>query len=252
MAQTTVEQFAGELKLPTSLLLEQLNSAGVKKSNADDQLSEDDKTALLEHLRKEHGTLAPKNKITLTRKSSTEIKKTDNTGKARTIQVEVRKKRVIEQREEIDLSLETNSVIEVLEPEVSDDIEVIAEVIEIPEVIETPVVIEEQESVIEVILEPVVIEVPVVEAPAKTISRKDLLGAEEIALREHEAKRHATLAAMQAEDKRRKEEIAQRRLDEESRKLAETEAAKAKAAKLSPSPVISPVASPEATEAPAQ
>ena len=242
MAQTTVEQFAGELKLPTSLLLEQLNSAGVKKSNADDQLSEDDKTALLEHLRKEHGTLAPKNKITLTRKSSTEIKKTDNTGKARTIQVEVRKKRVIEQREEIDLSLETNSVIEVLEPEVSDDIEVIAEVIEIPEVIETPVVIEEQESVIEVILEPVVIEVPVVEAPAKTISRKDLLGAEEIALREHEAKRHATLAAMQAEDKRRKEEIAQRRLDEESRKLAETEAAKAKAAKLSEGTLHKPVA----------
>jgi len=75
MAQTTVEQFAGELRLPTALLLEQLKSAGVHKSNADDQLSENDKTALLDHLRKEHGTLAPKNKITLTRKSSTEIKK---------------------------------------------------------------------------------------------------------------------------------------------------------------------------------
>ena len=97
MAQTTVEQFAGELKLPTALLLEQLKSAGVNKSVAEDQLSEADKTALLDHLRKEHGTLAPKNKITLTRKSSSEIKKTDNTGKARTIQVEVRKKRVIEQ-----------------------------------------------------------------------------------------------------------------------------------------------------------
>ena len=103
MAQTTVEQFAGELKLPTALLLEQLKSAGVHKSNIDDELSEGDKTALLDHLRKEHGTLAPKSKITLTRKSSSEIKKTDNTGKARTIQVEVRKKRVIEQREEIDL-----------------------------------------------------------------------------------------------------------------------------------------------------
>ena len=98
MAQTTVEQFAGELKLPTALLLEQLKSAGVHKSNAEDKLSETDKTALLDHLRKEHGTLAPKSQITLTRKSSTEIKKTDNTGKARTIQVEVRKKRVIDQR----------------------------------------------------------------------------------------------------------------------------------------------------------
>ena len=103
MAQTTVEQFAGELKLPTALLLEQLKSAGVHKSNAEDKLSETDKTALLDHLRKEHGTLAPKSQITLTRKSSTEIKKTDNTGKARTIQVEVRKKRVIEQRESADV-----------------------------------------------------------------------------------------------------------------------------------------------------
>jgi len=100
MAQTTVEQFAGELKLPTALLLEQLKSAGVHKTSAEDELSEHDKAALLDHLRKEHGTLAPKNKITLTRKSSTEIKKTDNSGKARTIQVEVRKKRVIEQRED--------------------------------------------------------------------------------------------------------------------------------------------------------
>ena len=45
MAQTTVEQFAGELKLPTALLLEQLKSAGVHKSNIDDELSEGDKTA---------------------------------------------------------------------------------------------------------------------------------------------------------------------------------------------------------------
>lgn len=75
MAQTTVQQFAGELKLPTALLLDQLKSAGVNKSAAEDHLSEDDKTALLDHLRKEHGTLAPKNKITLTRKSNTEIKK---------------------------------------------------------------------------------------------------------------------------------------------------------------------------------
>ena len=56
MAQTTVEQFASELKLPTALLLEQLKSAGVNKSVADDQLSEADKAALLDHLRKEHGT----------------------------------------------------------------------------------------------------------------------------------------------------------------------------------------------------
>ena len=120
MAQITVEQFAGELKLPTALLLEQLKSAGVNKSNANDLMSETDKAALLEHLRKEHGTLAPKNKITLTRKSSTEIKKTDNTGKARTIQVEVRKKRVIEQRDELIAPIELTPEVPVSEPVVEE------------------------------------------------------------------------------------------------------------------------------------
>jgi translation initiation factor IF-2 len=61
-------------------------------------LSEQDKTKLLDYLRKSHGDAAPKAKITLTRKQTTEIKKSDSTGKARTIQVEVRKKRVFVKR----------------------------------------------------------------------------------------------------------------------------------------------------------
>lgn len=245
MAQTTVEQFAGELRLPTALLLEQLNSAGVSKSAADDFLSEDDKTALLDHLRKEHGTLAPKNKITLTRKSSTEIKKTDNTGKARTIQVEVRKKRVIEQRDESDLTSHIEEPIaEVQVPEVEAEVVAPVEVVEEPVVEEAPVIVEEV-LVIEVVPEPVVEKPAVIAEPvavAKTISRKDLLGADEIALRENEARRHSALAAMQAEDKRKKEEMAQRRLDEEVRKLTEAEAAKVKAAKLSEGTLHKPVA----------
>ena len=251
MAQTTVEQFAGELKLPTALLLEQLKSAGVHKSNADDQLSEDDKTALLDHLRKEHGTLAPKNKITLTRKSSTEIKKTDNTGKARTIQVEVRKKRVIEQHEEFDVAPVVEPLAEAPEPEVIAEVVAPVEVIETPIVEETPEVVEvaPTEQVVEP--EPVVAESPaVVEPPSRTLSRKDILGADEIALREQEAKRHAALAAMQAEDKRKKEEMAQRRLDEEARKLAEAEAAKEKAAKLSEGTLHKPAAKEASSERP--
>ncbi len=249
MAQTTVEQFAGELKLPTALLLEQLNSAGVKKSAAEDYLSEDDKTALLDHLRKEHGTLAPKNKITLTRKSSTEIKKTDNTGKARTIQVEVRKKRVIEQHDESELAAPTEELVaEEPAPEAAVEEIVPVEVVEVPVVEEVvaPVVevIVEEVIVAEVAPEPApVIEKPVVAEPViKTISRKDLLGADEIALRENEARRHSALAAIQAEDKRKKAEMAQRRLDEEARKLAEAEAAKVKAAKLSEGTLHKPVA----------
>src|SRR5512147_112419 len=101
MASTTVAQFATELKVPPQLLLEQLRAAGVVKKAEEDALSDEDKARLLESLRKAHGAEAPeKKKITLTRKQTTEIKQADASGKARTIQVEVRKKRVFVKRDE--------------------------------------------------------------------------------------------------------------------------------------------------------
>src|SRR5260221_4173316 len=93
MAKSNVTQFAEELKLPVTLLLEQLQAAGVKKKAGEDAITEQDKTRLLDYLREMHGNKEEKKKITLTRKQTTEIKKADATGKARTIQVEVRKKR---------------------------------------------------------------------------------------------------------------------------------------------------------------
>ncbi len=99
MAQTSVTQFAGELKVQPSVLLEQLKAAGVHKQQAEDTLSEQDKTRLLEYLRKVHGATEAKSKITLTRKQTSEIKKSDSTGKSRTIQVEVKKKRVFVKRD---------------------------------------------------------------------------------------------------------------------------------------------------------
>src|SRR5690606_21418316 len=100
MAQMSVAQFASELKMPATALLEQLQKAGVSKSAADDSLTETDKARLLEYLRKSHGGEAEtKSKITLTRKQTSEIKAADSTGKARTIQVEVRKKRVLVRRD---------------------------------------------------------------------------------------------------------------------------------------------------------
>src|SRR4051795_1633051 len=99
MAQTSVAQFASELKVPPSVLLEQLRAAGVEKKQPNDSLSEQDKSRLLEYLRKTHGSAESKNKITLTRKQTSEIRKTDATGKYRTVQVEVRKKRVFVKRD---------------------------------------------------------------------------------------------------------------------------------------------------------
>jgi len=100
MAQINVTQFAKELGLPPALLIEQLQAAGVKKAlDADTSLTERDKTQLLDYLRQAHGAAQAKQKITLTRRQTTEIKKADSTGKSRTIQVEVRKKRVLVKRE---------------------------------------------------------------------------------------------------------------------------------------------------------
>ncbi len=101
MAVTTVAQFAAELNRPAGTLLEQLHSAGVAKKSLDDALTDTDKERLLDYLRNAHGTAgAERKKITLTRKSTSEIKQADASGKARTIQVEVRKKRVFVKREE--------------------------------------------------------------------------------------------------------------------------------------------------------
>ena len=99
MAQTKVEQFANELGLLPAALLEQLKAAGVSKQLAKDSLTEEDKAQLLDYLRKAHGTKGEKSKITLTRRQTSEIRKSDSTGKAHTIQVEVRKKRVFVKRE---------------------------------------------------------------------------------------------------------------------------------------------------------
>jgi translation initiation factor IF-2 len=93
MGKMNVAQFAGELGLPVELLLEQLQAAGVAKKLEGDSVSEQDKSQLLEHLRSTHGS--GKNKITLVRSEKTAIKKADGTGKSRTIQVEVRKKRTL-------------------------------------------------------------------------------------------------------------------------------------------------------------
>jgi translation initiation factor IF-2 len=103
MTSTTVAEFASELKKPTDTLLEQLKAAGVAKSSASDVLTEGDKQKLLSHLQASHGTASPeRKKITLVKKSTTEIKQADATGKARTIQVEVRKKRTFVKRDEDD------------------------------------------------------------------------------------------------------------------------------------------------------
>lgn len=113
MSSNTVAEFASELKKSPDTLLEQLHSAGVEKSAATDALTENDKQKLLSYLQASHGTVAgERKKITLVKKSTSEIKQADATGKARTIQVEVRKKRTFIKRDD---EVETTSI-EPIEP----------------------------------------------------------------------------------------------------------------------------------------
>ena len=115
MSSTTVAEFANELKKSPDQLLEQLKSAGVAKTAPTDPLSDADKQKLLGYLQASHGTAsADRKKITLVKKSTSEIKQADSTGKARTIQVEVRKKRTFIKRDE---GADT-TVVETPEPEV--------------------------------------------------------------------------------------------------------------------------------------
>jgi len=111
MASNNVAQFATELKMPADLLLKQLKDAGVEKSSVEDTLSKEDKDKLLGHLRKVHGAAADgeKKKITLTRKETTEIKQADSSGKSRTIQVEVRKKRTFVKRDDAPVAQESET-----------------------------------------------------------------------------------------------------------------------------------------------
>ena len=103
MADVTVAQFAEVLKVPVDRLLLQLDQAGIKVSSAQDMISEDAKHELLTHLRRSHGNeetadAAPR-KITLRRKSQSELKLASPQGRARTVNVEVRSKRTYVKRE---------------------------------------------------------------------------------------------------------------------------------------------------------
>ncbi len=107
MPSNTVAQFAVELKMPANVLLEQLRSAGVELKSVDDDVTDTDKTRLLDSLRRAHGGSEGK-KITLTRRQTSEIRQADGSGRSRTIQVEVRKKRVFVKRDPSELAADPN------------------------------------------------------------------------------------------------------------------------------------------------
>jgi translation initiation factor IF-2 len=268
-----VEQFAQELKLPPQLLLEQLKAAGVSKNDVVDPVTEADKAHLLDYLRKMHGGgETGKTKITITRKQTGEIRKTDSTGKSRTIQVEVRKSRTYVKRDAAALAAEGQPPVAEPAPEVqaAPPVEELAPPVveaeakvEAPAPAPEPAVVEavevkpakakaakaKAEPVVAeaVAIEPVVAEAPpapveaaaepaaeAVPAAKKTtrIKKASILNEAEVKAREEEARRHSALQERQAADSKARTER------EALRKQAEAarEAAKLVAAEKAAAP----------------
>ncbi len=240
MSATTVSQFAVELKMPVTALLEQLGKAGVGKQGNDDTLTDQDKAKLLDYLRRAHGDES-KTKITLTRKQTSEIKATDSHGRARTVQVEVRKKRVLIKRDEVgenaaehaaeaeDLVVEAPVVEVVPEPEPIPEpvVEIVPEPEPIPEPEPEPIpepVIEEVES------EPAVKAV----APAAAPTRASIIGEEELRAREEQMRRQNQLREIQERELKQKQareaELVRMRQQAEQAAIAAREAEQAKQA----------------------
>ncbi len=96
MAEVTIRQFAEVVGIPVERLLVQLGEAGLLKKTSDETITEQEKVLLLGYLRRSHGEvtgMTGPQRITLKRKTVSEIRTTGAQGKAKTVSVEVRKKR---------------------------------------------------------------------------------------------------------------------------------------------------------------
>ncbi|EAS62509.1 translation initiation factor IF-2 [Photobacterium angustum] len=101
MSEVTVKTLAEEIGTPIDRLLQQLSEAGIAKK-ADENVSQTEKQALLNHLQKEHGgnsnTDGAPNRLTLQRKTRSTLSVSGSGGKNKNVQVEVRKKRTYVKR----------------------------------------------------------------------------------------------------------------------------------------------------------
>ncbi|MCU7819798.1 MAG: translation initiation factor IF-2 associated domain-containing protein, partial [gamma proteobacterium symbiont of Lucinoma myriamae] len=105
MSETKVAQFAETVGTPVERLIEQMHSAGIMVKGPDSSISDEQKEKLLGYLRDKHGTVtkASPNKITLKRKTTSELTLSSSSSKSKSkVKVEVRKKRTYVKRSAID------------------------------------------------------------------------------------------------------------------------------------------------------
>ena len=202
MSTITIKHFAQQIGIEPERLVKQLNDAGISGKSVDDSLVDEEKRKLLEFLR---GAAAPaagvapapsssRGKITLKKKTTSEIQQTSRTGIARTVQVQTKKRRtfvkreVLEQEEQDRLAHEQQELdqqaalaqeqqlaaeqhAQAEEQQAAEQVlETTAEVVEVaevPEAIEEP---EEAEVVVEAVEESVTPEVEAVVEKAEVIT----------------------------------------------------------------------------------
>ncbi len=124
MADVTISELAGVVGVSVDKLLSQIKEAGLPHTKADELISNDDKNTLLVFLRRSHGdrdaTSAAPKKITLKRKTLGTLKSASSTGRGKTVNVEVRKKRTYVKRSAIEAPVEEELPAAELEPEVEE------------------------------------------------------------------------------------------------------------------------------------
>ncbi len=138
MAETTIKAFATQIGVQPERLITQLVSAGVSGKGVNDSLSDEEKMTLLGYLRTHHGGGGEggTTKITLKQKSVSQIKQSTRTGPARTVQVEVRKKRTFIKRSIIEEEVAAAAEVEAqAHPEAVEDEAVVAEASHVPEIV---------------------------------------------------------------------------------------------------------------------
>jgi translation initiation factor IF-2 len=200
MSTITIKAFAQQIGIEPERLVKQLNDAGVADKTVEDSLRDEEKRKLLEFLRGGVADAAAptesgsRDKITLKKKTNSEIKQTSKTGIARTVQVQTKKRRtfvkreVLEQEEAERLEAETQRLNQEAAG-VAEQERVSAELatqeqaqanVEVQAVVEAEVqaveeVVEAEAEIIEHVVEALVVEAPVVEAPVEPVVEAEMV-----------------------------------------------------------------------------
>ncbi len=104
MPAVPIKKLAEQIGISPEQLLKQLLASGVQGKDADGLLDDEERTTPLAYLRGGKATTSkpkPQEKVTLSRRTTTAVKQSSRTGPARTVHVEVKKRRTYVRRGEL-------------------------------------------------------------------------------------------------------------------------------------------------------